>query len=91
MEDVVPADFSGSTGIIACPDHGYLITDGSVKSRPAYGLPGGMWAKGISVQLSFSLLRAPYHEYLRLGVTQEVKWVPTKDTAVHVPDWPQHR
>jgi hypothetical protein len=70
LEDVVPADFSGSTGIIACPEHGYLITDGSVKSQPAYGLPGGMWAKGISVQMPFSLLRAPYSEYLRLSVTR---------------------
>jgi hypothetical protein len=87
LEDKVPADFSGSTGIIACQTHGYLLTDKSVKVRPAYDLPGGKWARGMSVQLPFSLLRQPYSNYLRLGVTQEVKWVPTQDSAFHVPDW----
>jgi hypothetical protein len=87
LEEIVPADFSGSTGIIACPAHSHLITDKSVKSPPAYGLPGGKWARGMSVQLPFSLLCKPYCNYLELGVTQEVMWVPKPDTAIHVPDW----
>lgn len=87
LEDRVPPGFSGSTGLIACPAHGYLITDQSDKSPPAYGLPGGKWARGMSAQLPFSLLRTPYADYLQTGVTQELMWVPTPDTAVHVPDW----
>lgn len=90
LEAAVPPCFSGSTGIIACPAHSHLITDKSAKSPPAYGLPGGRWARGMSVQLPFSLLRSPYADYLETGVTQEFTWVPTPDTAVHVPDW-QHR
>lgn len=87
LEEGIPADFSGSSGIIACPTHGHLITDKSDKSLPVYGLPGGKWARGMSVQLPFSLLREPYSEYLERGVTQEVLWVPTPETAVHVPTW----
>lgn len=87
LEDRIPADFAGSTGIIACQAHSHLITDKSAEVRPAHGLPGGKWASGMSVQLSFSLLRQPYSDYLRRGVTQEITWVPTPDSAVHVPDW----
>jgi hypothetical protein len=91
LEEVVPADFSGSTGIIACPSHGHLITDRADKTPPAFGLPGGRWARGMSVQLPFSLLRAPYLTYMRRGVSQTVMWVPTEDSAVHVPDWTRHK
>jgi hypothetical protein len=87
LEDRIPADFSGSTGIIACSSHGHLITDKSDKSPPAYGFPGGRWARGMSVQLPFSVLCKPYAAYVEQGVTQEVMWVPTPETAIHVPDW----
>ena len=89
LEETVPSDFSGSTGIIACPVHYHLITDKSDKSPPAFGLPGGSWARGMCVQLPFSLLHAPYRDYLRQGVPQHVMWVPKDDTALYVPDWAQ--
>jgi hypothetical protein len=87
LEAPVPADFSGSTGIISCRKHNHLITDESDKSPPAHGLPGGRWAVGMSVQLPFSLLREPYADYLETEVTQELTWIPTPHTAVHVPGW----
>jgi hypothetical protein len=87
LEAAVPADFSGSTGIIFCRKHNHLITDLSDMTPPAHGLPGGKWASGMSVQLPFSLLRKPYVKYLETGVTQELTWIPTPDTAVHVPRW----
>jgi hypothetical protein len=87
LEDVVLADFSGATGIIACPTHYHLITDKSDKGPPAFGLPGGRWARGMCVQMPFSLLHAPYLDYLRRGVRQDVMWMPTEDTALYVPDW----
>lgn len=89
LEDSVSADFSGSTGIIACPTHFHLITDKSNKCLPAFGLPGGRWARGMCVRLPFSFLYTPYCDYLRRGVPQDVMWVPTEGTALYAPDWAQ--
>jgi hypothetical protein len=89
LEEAVPADFSGSTGIMACPTHSHLITDKSDKSPPAFGLPGRRWARGMCVQMPFSLLRAPYLDYLRRGKPQDAMWLPTEDTALYIPDWAQ--
>ncbi|MDQ2945002.1 MAG: hypothetical protein M3Y27_03525 [Acidobacteriota bacterium] len=41
------------------------------------------------VQLPFSLLHAPYRDYLRQGVPRDVMWIPKVDTALYIPDWAQ--
>lgn len=76
LEDSVPCDFSGSTGIFGCPDHGFLITERSGDPPIARGFPRGSWARGMSVRFSFSLLREPYAEHLRGGRVVTIKWVP---------------
>jgi len=46
LEDSVPSDFSGSTGILGCPDHGFLITERSGDPPIAHGFPRGRWLRG---------------------------------------------
>ena len=82
LEDSVPPDFSGSTGILGCPDHGFLITERSGDPPIAPGFPRGKWAKGMSVPLYFSLLRGPYAEHLRTSQTTTIKWVPAANPTI---------
>ena len=89
LEDVVPADFLGSTGIFACPIHGFLITERTGEKLPVPGLPPGRWAHGMSVQLPFALLRKHYQDFLNLGRIQVMRWVPTKETAILLLDTAQ--
>jgi hypothetical protein len=91
LEDVVRPDFSGSTGIFDCPTHTFLITEHTGERLPVKTLPTGRWARGVSVQLPFELLRQPYQDFLRYGKFQVVRWVPTSKTAVLVPDWPKRQ
>ena len=58
-EATVPSDFSGSTGIFGCPDHGFLITERSGDPPIATGFPSGRWALGMSVQFPFSCSEHP--------------------------------
>ena len=82
LEDVVRQDFSGSTGIFACPAHTFLITERTGERLPFRGLPMGRWAHGMSVHLPFALLRKPREDFLHHGRVQVVRWVPTPETAV---------
>lgn len=86
LEASVPSDFSGSTGIFECPDHGYLITERSGDPPISRGFPAGSWAKGMSVQFPFYLLKRQYADHLHSGQTQEIKWVPRPDSAVLADD-----
>jgi hypothetical protein len=83
LEASVPPDFSGSTGIFACPDHGYLIIERSNDPPLAPGMPRGKWAHGISVQFPFFLLRDHHTEHLRTGRTQTIKWVPEPSKTIY--------
>ena len=76
LEDTVPPDFSGSTGVLGCPDHGFLITKRSGDPAFAPGVPKGEWIQGMSVPFQFNLLKDAYEEYLHKGGVQTVKWIP---------------
>jgi hypothetical protein len=82
LEASVPPDFSGSTGIFGCPDHGFLITKRSGDPPIAPGFPRGRWAQGVSVPFSFSLLKGPYAAHLRDAGTKTVRWVPAANPTI---------
>jgi hypothetical protein len=82
LEETVPSDFSGSTGIWGCPDHGFLITERSDHPPIAPGFPRGKWAQGISVRFPLALLKNPYDQHLRSGQTMKIKWVPTINPTI---------
>lgn len=82
LEDDVPPDFSGATGILNCPDHGMLITERSDAPPRAPGLRRGRWIEGMPVQMPLHLLRDPYERFLRSGVTQELLWAPGVSSTV---------
>ena len=84
IQGVVPPDFSGSTGVFACPTHSFLITERTGEKLPFKGLPSGRWALGMSVHLPNLLLRKPYEDFLQNEQVQVVRWVPTIDTAILV-------
>lgn len=84
LEDAVPADFTGSTGIFSlCPKHGTLIFEKSVSASPVQGLPRGRWARGDSVQMPFDHLRPAYEAFLRSDHAQTVFWTPGELPTVH--------
>lgn len=79
LEDVVPADFSGSTRIFGCKDHNFVVTERSTDPALVPGLPKGNWTQG--VPFPYSLLQSPYEKYLRRGLPEEVLWVPAQTLA----------
>lgn len=84
LEDAVPADFAGSTGVFSsCPKHGTLIIEKSAATSRLPGLPGGRWAQGMSVQMPFELLREPHEAFLRDGRVQTVFWTPGERATVY--------
>ncbi len=84
LEDAVPVDFAGSTGIFSsCPKHGTLIIEKSTTKSRVRGLPGGRWARGISVQMPLALLREAYEAFLRNGRAQTVLWTPGERATVY--------
>jgi hypothetical protein len=84
LEAAVPTDFAGSTGIFSsCPKHGTLIIEKSTTKSRVRGLPGGRWARGISVQMPFELLREPYEAFRRDERVQTVFWTPGERATVY--------
>jgi hypothetical protein len=73
---VVPADFTGSTGVLVCGKHAKLIVSPSEDPPPVRGWPKGSWTSGISVAMPHSLLRNAYKLYERTGRRQTVDWSP---------------
>jgi hypothetical protein len=88
LQASVPADFIASTGIIGCPDHGFLILEESDAPPVFPGFPSGKFANGKSVQFPFFRLKEPYGEHLRTGRTQTVTWDVNKDPTFWSPDSP---
>ena len=87
-EAFVPADFVGSTGIIGCPAHGFLISEQSDEPPAFPGLPAGKWSVGDSVQFPFFSLKEPYREYLTTGCMQQVTWDVNRDLTYRSPRGP---
>ncbi len=86
LEDIVPKDFSGSTGVLACPNHGKLVTEFSDVPSPVKGWPRGSWTEGEAVRMPYSVLQPAFIEFQRTGVPQTVLWAPGAAPTVHAVD-----
>lgn len=63
MEDAVPPDFAGATGIVRCPEHS--------RRKTATG-----WENGVVVTMPFELLRPAFERFIATGKVSSVAFHP---------------